>query len=277
MLRRRARLVGLTVLLAVPGATGAVLVAHSMAVTPLPGPAVADAAAPAAPAPPSGSPASTPNQSTDADALVAPAAGKDQPVRKNDQIIVLDSGTYQGRHWRLIRDRFVVTVADDEGPPKDLLGGVRHLPYSQYGKPGTVACQALGFQFGDAAPGTLPDYNTGYGCLGSEQGGGKFTTPQKFEFLSYGNPIDKTTGAPTYIEVNGDGPTSWVHGSTAVSAALTIDGVTVDRRALVSPPDEDVAYFGFVVPGTTDHQPKITVTLFDAHGRKLDTVPLVLG
>lgn len=186
-----------------------------------------------------------------------------------DQIIVLGSGTFQGRGWRLVRDRFVITETADEGPPKNLLTGVDHLPFNDYGKPGTVACEALGIQFGDAAPGYRPDYDVGYSCKLSWNP--DEAAPQQFLPSSFNNGMDKATGKPTFITAFGYGPAAGFNGSTAVSAALTVNGVTGQRQPLMVAPSENTAYYAFLAPATTINRPNATITLYDAQGNKVGT------
>lgn len=189
-----------------------------------------------------------------------------------DQIAVLESGDYQGRHWRFIRDRFIVTVAQDGVPQQDLLE-VPHLPFDQHGKPGTVACEALGYQFGDAPAGVQPDYNAGYACTPAGQGD-QYATPTRFQALGFANEVDKQTGAPTIMEAFGDGPALGVAGSTAVSATLKVDGVRIEHRQLVKAPGDRTAYFAFLVHATSDHSPTVLVTLYDAAGRQVSTIDM---
>lgn len=207
---------------------------------------------------------------------VRTAAGAVHPgnasTAATDQIAVLESGDYQGRHWRFIRDRFIVTLAQDGMPPQNLLT-VPHLPFDQHGKPGTVACEALGYQFGDAAAGVQPDYNAGYNCTPADQGD-QFATPTKFQALGFGNETDKQTGTPTIMEAYGNGPALGIVGSTAVSATLTVDGVRIEHRPLVKAPGDRTAYFAFLVHATADHSPTVLVTLYDAAGRRVSTIDM---
>lgn len=200
--------------------------------------------------------------------LPASSAPKNQQAQK-DQIVVLDGGTFQGRPWRLVRDRFVLTAAADQGTARNLLA-VEHLPFSDYGKPGTVACEALGFQFGGAAPGTLPDYNGGVSC-GEVFNPDPFAAPKHFVLSGFDNGMDKKTGKSTILQAFGYGPAAGSNGSTATSASLTVAGVAGDRKPLVTAPGENVAYFAFLAPATADPQPKVTITFYDAHGDQVGT------
>ena len=214
--------------------------------------------------------AAPPQKSTTAHQNTTPgAATTPGSSTATDQIIVLGSGTFQGRSWRLVRDRFIITEAADEGPPKDLLAGVDHLPFNDYGKPGTVACEALGIQFGDAAPGYRPDYGAGYSCRLSWKI--HDAAPQRFLPGSFNNGMDKATGKPTYITAYGYGPAAGFNGSTAVSAALTVNGVTGQRQPLMVAPGENTAYYAFLTPATTINQPNATIALYDAQGNKVGT------
>jgi hypothetical protein len=214
-----------------------------------------------------------------AEAVAGEGPTRDEPTTSDtDQIVVLDAGTFQGRHWRFVRDRFVVTLAEDGLPAQNLLT-VPHLPFSQYGRPGTVACEALGYQFGHAAPGTQPDYNAGYSCTPAGQGD-EFATPTQFQALGFGNESDKQTGAPTIMEAFGNGPAPGVAGSTAVSATLTVDGARIAHRPLVKAPGDSTSYFAFLTAATADPAPTVLVTLYDAAGRQvasLDMAPPSTG
>lgn len=218
---------------------------------------------------PQPTPTATATATTDPAALPAPSGSKNQQAQK-DQIVVLGSGTFQGRPWRLVRDRFIVTDAADQGTARNLLAG-DHLPFSDYGKPGTTACEALGFQFGDAAPGTLPDYNVGYACTPQVYNPDPFATPKHFVLQGFNNGMDKATGTPTILQAIGYGPAAGSNGSTAAFAALTVDGVAGNRQPLLTAPGETVAYYAFLTPATTDHRPKVTITFYDAHGDQVGT------
>lgn len=199
-------------------------------------------------------------------ATTAVPSSKEQPTR--DQVVVVGGGTYQGRHWHLVRDRFIITEASDEGA-KDLQT-VEHLPFSDYGKPGTVACENRGIEFEDTTP-VNPAALGGF-CSPQSLNPDPFATPKQFQPPDYSNASDKGTGRPVTLQLYGYGPAAGTNGSTAVSATLTIDGVTSDKQPLLAVAGETTAYYAFVVPGTTDSHVKATVTFYDTHGKQVGTV-----
>jgi len=212
--------------------------------------------------------------STSSTAIPHPTPGTaptSTPPKSKDQIVVLGSGTFQGRNWRLVRDRFIIDGSAGQNSPTDFLADVDHLPFSDYGKSGTAACEALGLQFGDAAPGSRPAYDVQAGCVPQAWNPDLYAAPRQFVPSSFSNGSNKATGDPTYVTAIGYGPAAGFDGATAVSATLTIDGVTGERQPLLKAPGENTAYYAFLVPGTRDGEPKATVTFYNAQGKTVGT------
>lgn len=188
-----------------------------------------------------------------------PAPGQVNPDLPNDSIVVLASGTADGKHWRLVRDRYVVA-----GPePANVMGDPSsrpHLPYAaNWDKPGTIECDFTGIQWGDGVAGGRDDL-AGGGCspvddgsitriLGRFAGGGSSGSPD----------------SPAYV---------WgrVDGTDVAYMSLSIDDWNSGMEPVIQVPGEKNDYYVVMVPPhTLDHYKRLSTTVYDAHGMVLGT------
>ena len=188
-----------------------------------------------------------------------PAPGKLNPDLPNDSIVVLASGTADGKHWRLVRDRYVVA-----GPePANAMGDPStrpHLPYAaNWDKPGTIECDFTGIQWGDDVPGG-----------DSRLSGGAC------------NPVD--LGSITRIlgrfGESGDSgssrqapPSVWgrIDGTDVAYMSMSIDDWYSGKQPVIQVPGETNDYYVIMVPRSPGSYKRLTTTLYDAHGMVLGT------
>lgn len=183
-----------------------------------------------------------------------------------DQLTVLGSGTYNGHAWRLVRDRFIVLDAKDghslAGDPTSR----PHLPFSAATRSDTIACEFVGFQWGDRAPGTVPDFTAGGAC------GPGLKTLSKDHAGAGGYGV-----LPTDPEGVASGSTGgmWATGEVdpdrVATVSLTVGDVTVGPTPVFRRGTEPVAYWAVAVPypGLGTEQPRVSgfhYTYYDVNG-----------
>ncbi|ACU69712.1 hypothetical protein Caci_0777 [Catenulispora acidiphila DSM 44928] len=187
-----------------------------------------------------------------------PGPGKLNPAFPNDSIAVLANGTQDGKHWRLIRDRYVVA-----GPePANVMGDPSsrpHLPYApNWDKPGTIECDFTGIQWGDDAPGARPAFGAGGGCNPTDDGSiirliGRFD--------GGGNVGDPDY--PLYTEGR-------IDGTNAAYMTVDIDGWSSGKQPVIQVPGEQNDYYVVMVPTAVgQHYKLMTTTVYDAQGHSL--------
>lgn len=187
-----------------------------------------------------------------------PGPGKLNPALPNDSIVVLANGTQDGKHWRLIRDRFVVA-----GPePANVMGDPSsrpHLPYTaNWGKPGTIECDFTGVQWGDDAPGARPAFGAGGGCNPTDDGSivrliGRFAGGTGISDPDY----------PLYTEGR-------IDGTNVAYVTVDIDGWSSGKQPVIQVPGEQNDYYVVMVPTAVGHRYKLmTTTVYDAQGHSL--------
>ena len=177
------------------------------------------------------------------------------PLNPVDDYKVLAGGSFGGQHWRLVRDTF---VAPDNSQPAPQSTG--HLPMSHSGQVGTSTCDFTGLQWGDRAPGTLPDFDAGGRCGQPARGGGG---------------IEQITGPLMGGMANrvptSEMPVSWfigqVDASKVASVTFTIGGRTTTRQPIIAVPGESDGYYVvFVPPLTFQDEASVYLTGYDASG-----------
>jgi hypothetical protein len=184
--------------------------------------------------------------------LPAMGVGKSSPPNPVDDIKVLADGTFGGQHWRLVRDRFVTGDGGATGA-----GTLDHLPMSQMGRAGVESCEFTGMQWGDRAPGTLPDFDAGGNC-----GPGDIFSPTSGGITSLGQSTPEGE-ASSVTTVSGS-----LNARKIVSVTLSSEGQTSGRQPVIALPGDSMGYFVFFVkPWTRDHHPTFTVSGYDAQGQ----------
>ena len=189
-----------------------------------------------------------------------PAPGQLNPALPNDSIVVLADGKLNGKHWRLVRDRYVVA-----GPePANVMGDPSqrpHLPYAaNWDKPGTIECDFTGIQWGDGAP---ADHSAGFlaggGCNPTDDGSiaGIVT---RFA----GGTIPDGGSEPQYVEGR-------IDGQDAAYITVSIDGWDSGTQPVIEVPGERNDYYVVLVPHTAFPFKNLDVAVYDAHGRVLGT------
>lgn len=185
-----------------------------------------------------------------------PKPGQLNPALPNDSIVVLASGTADGKQWRLVRDRYVVA-----GPePTSVMGDPSsrpHLPYAaNWDKPGTIECDFTGVQWGGGAPGGR---NGGGGCnptddgsvarlIGRFQGGGGTTYPL----------------SPSTVEGR-------IDGTDVAYLTVDIDGVNSGKQPVIQVLGEKNDYYMVLMPKAAAYYKLMTITLYDAHGKVIES------
>jgi hypothetical protein len=180
--------------------------------------------------------------------------GKSTPPNPDDDIKVLAEGTLGGQHWRLVRDRFVVGVgASGTGP-----GSSGHLPISQMGQTETEICEFTGMQWGDRAPGTVLDFDSGGACGTKDPGNTGLTRG----IVSMAQDAPEGNVTLPIMAVTGS-----VNASKIVSVTLTSGGRSSAVQPVIALPGEAKGYFVFFGNAwTLNYHPTYTVTGYDAQG-----------
>lgn len=176
----------------------------------------------------------------------------DGPNPRDDYTVVA-AGTFGGQHWRLVRDLFVVTDDVASGPDEK-----NHLPMSQRGKAGTDTCDFTGLQWGDRAPGTVPDFTGGGTCVPAARGDiERITSP-----LMAGSHGTPTSEVPvTYF-------LGRVDVSKITSVTVTIGARSTSRQPVYTVPGEAGGYYVvFVPPLTFQDERSMFITGYDAGGQ----------
>lgn len=187
--------------------------------------------------------------------LPKPSATRADPPSTNDDIRVLADGVFGGQHWRLVRDVFVIAVAEaaSTGP-----GFGNHLPLSRRGQAGTYTCEFTGFQWGDRPAGTTPDLNAGGTCgLDGQPGYPGVVNGPSWSTLAGTNS--------SIVEMVGQ-----VDATKVATVTITVDDAISSPEPVHTVAGERVGYYVFFehLVTTKDH-PSVTVTGYDAQGRRV--------
>ncbi|MEY9935542.1 hypothetical protein ABH926_010224 [Catenulispora sp. GP43] len=191
-----------------------------------------------------------------------PGPGKGNPALPNDSVVVLASGTQDGQHWRLVRDRYVVA-----GPePANVMGDPSsrpHLPYAaNWGKHGTIECDFTGLQWGDGAPGDhTGGFLAGGGCNPTDDGS---ITRMLGRFASSSLPGSNPVNTPAYMEGR-------IDGTDVAYMSVDLDGWTSGKQPVIEVPGEQNDYYVVMVPQSALAYKNADITVYDAHGRVLGT------
>ena len=187
-----------------------------------------------------------------------PAPGQLNPDLPNDSIVVLAGGTADGKHWRLVRDRYVVA-----GPePANVMGDPSsrpHLPYAaNWDKPGTIECDFTGVQWGDGAPGGRPAFGGGGVCNPTDEGS---ITRVIGRFAGSSGTIGDTV-TPSFVEGR-------IDGKDAAYVSVDTDGWSSGKQPVIEVPGEQNDYYLVMVPQSSERQKPKTITVYNAQGQVL--------
>jgi hypothetical protein len=172
-----------------------------------------------------------------------------------DAYTVVAGGTVDGKHWRLVRDLFVVP---DNLPFPSGLGS--HLPISEKGKSGTTTCDYTGLQWGGNPPGTQPDFDAGGQCsadVESERGP-----------LSSGMVSAKAGGLSLWSLIGR------VDSTKVATVSVTIGAHTTARQPISPVPGENDGYYVVFLPALSDQDQQAMkyFTTYDAGGHVVEHV-----
>ncbi|WP_194912078.1 hypothetical protein [Catenulispora rubra] len=172
----------------------------------------------------------------------------------NDLYTVVASGTIDGKHWRLVRDVFVVSKS------QPLMSGLgHHLPIAEKGKANTATCADTGLQWGTNPPGSQPDFDAGGQC---------------------GGDVESVRGPLSSGEVaHASGLSLWsligrVDSAKVASVSVTIGDHTTARQPISPVPGENDGYYVVLLPALSeqDQQAMKYYTTYDAGGHVVDHV-----
>ena len=172
-----------------------------------------------------------------------------------DAYTVVASGIIEGKHWRLVRDVFVVAKS------QPLMSGLgNHLPISEKGKADTVTCDDTGLQWGTNPPGTKPDFGAGGQCGGDVE---SIRGP-----LSSGMVNEQFSGLPLWSLIGR------VDTAKVASVSVTIGDHTTARQSISAVAGENDGYYVVLLPALSeqDQQAMKYYTTYDAGGHVVDHI-----